>query len=351
MSLGPADYKLYLAARGGEVITALPWKSISWARQLDEVSSASAEVPISRPDHPLAWAAANVEAWAHELVVERGGKDIWAGPLLQPKWTSTGVSLSARDLFQWFERRLLPWVRNMTDDLGVIFAQFASDALAQDPSPNITLAPSPTGVRGTRTVDPRKQTRAADALRELATTGLDFTAIGRSILTGGEEVPALQLPPITNDTLRNPELTGSGDATASRVVVLGGRTDQAGDPTVVGVAGGVGAEIGLVERAFNESSIGDTASANSAAQTRLDDLAQMPLYLSGQLSPVHAPDIDQLIPGAIAPVEVRVGCRWVIGDMRLISVQGTVNVSDQGGVAEQVQVNFAPVGTREASAA
>lgn len=349
MGLGPPTYRVYVQQRGGEPIAELPWTSLSWARELDDCSSASVQIPITSPKHRLAWAVAGLEAWEHELSIHRALSDgadpteVWVGPIVEPGWSDDqGVRIAARDVTQWWERRTLPYSRIWKDtELATIFAQVADDAMALDPSPGVIVTPTPTGIRGDRSVAAFAHKLASDVLRELGRDGIDYTTIGRNVLCGGLEVPAGRLLTLADGVLRKPQLGGQGLSTATRVHMLAG---VGAAVPIDAIVGGISQTRGLVERVFQEGSIEDHASAQQAAWTRWDALHGMPLSLKGDFDPRRGPTIAALIPGALAQAELAVGVRYVDQTVRLARVQVSATSGEQG-ISETVGAEFVPVGT------
>lgn len=340
--LGCGRHQVLLAERGGDPIIELPYESLRWGRRLDDMSDASITVPtVGLSDEECCWAISIMQAWEHELVIHRDGTLVWAGPLAEPSFTMDSATVPARDLFAWMERRVLPVDRAFDlVDLGTIFQTYVDDVLAVENSMGLIVAASTVGVIGSRSVLATELRRAADELRELARSGIDWTMVGRTMQVGGEEVPVSTLPPITADLLTDVKATVRGLSAATHVFVVGSAGADAGEP-IVGEAGGTDATFGLLQSVFSESSIEDSNSARYAAINHLDLLELPPLYIEGDLDPSVAIGIDELIPGALVDVVMDVGCRRVDETFRLL----TVDVSDGVG-GETVHVSFAPAGTR-----
>lgn len=345
MALGCGDWEAFVQTRGGDMrLATLEYSDLAGGRILDEMSSGSVTVGVDgMTDQECCRVLGTLNPWEHELSMWRDGAEVWVGPIIEPEWAEQSVSIPARDLFQWFERRLLPYDRAFENsDLAEIFAQYALDALEADTSPNISLAPGPCGVTGQRFVAATAFRRAADEMRELARSGLDFTAIGRTIRTGGAAIPTPALPTLTSEWVDRPRLRRAGLSAASEVTVIGASTTVP-DVPISGVSGGASDPLGLVQLSFQEPSILDTASALSAADTRLEMLRNAPEYLTCVLLPDAPMDFADLVPGALVPVRLDVGCRRVEETLRLLSVSWRVAESE--GIVEEVSINLIPVGT------
>lgn len=346
--LGCGTYRAFLQARGGgSLVGELQWQQLRFGRRLDEVSGALVSVGVAGlADQECCWALSQAQAWKHELAIYRDSELAWVGVIGRPRFGTDYVSLPARDLFQWFERRLLEHDRSFTNaDLAAVARQYIEDALERDTSPNITAVVTPCGVRGNRLVLASARRRAADELRELFRSGLDFTMVGRTMVVGGSEVPTAPLPPLTNDGLDEPYLEPDGMQTGTEVHVVGGRRADSDEP-YAGVAGGVSTELGLVQVVFSEPSIEDNASCQAAAQSRYDMVGTTPEYLGGNLTPTAPVTFPDLVPGARWPARVQLACRTAIGDWRLLGVD--VSAALQGDtLSEQVAVTLVPLGTTE----
>lgn len=343
--LGCGQHRAFLQERGGDgVLTELPWSSLSYGRQIDEISRASVSIPVAGiTDEDCCWALDILQAWEHELAIFRDNEEVWVGPVGEPVYTQNAVTVPAQDLAAWFEVRILPFDRTYTaTDLGTIFAQYVTDALSRDTSPGISVLASPVGVIGDRQVAAVQYRRAADELRELARTAIDWTMIGRTAHVGGEQVPGTTELIFVDGDLIDPTVTVRGLLAASEVIILGGAGHVAEVP-VVGIAGGVDAIIGLVQHSRNENSILDTNSAEVAADADLALTNPPPAFLEGRLDPSAGVGFADLIPGAIADVRMQVGCKRVSGMYRLLTVDVQASAS---GVGEQeaVNVTLVPIG-------
>lgn len=353
--LGCGVWTAFLQCRGGGELVALPFTDLTMNRRVDDMSDASvavghftrggdgtrALVPAPALSEECCGALNDLSAWEHEIALWRDDDSSWIGPVIKPVWRADTVSMAARDLFQWFERRLLEHDREFFgEDLADIFRQLCLDALHRDPSPHIHINPSATGILGDRTVLVDAKQRAADALRELLRAGLDMTMIGRTMIVGGTTVPTADLGTLITSDFDGLELTEDGLQTETESTVVGSSTDTVLGPTMA-TAGGVDARLGLVQNVVTESGIEDDAQCQAAADSRLALLAESPRTITGRLLPTAPVGFDQLIPGAVADLRLQLMCKEVEGDHRLQSVQ--VHVDEKG--VETVNVVFTNLGT------
>lgn len=352
--LGCGTWSAYLACRGGGEILPLPYSSLGSGRRLDDMSDARLTLQQTtmnsfEPEEQARCCGllATIEPWEHELVLFRDGDPAnsdptWAGPITKLTWGIDSITINARDLFQWFERRLLERDRTFTaTDLADIFEQYAVDALTRDPSPNVDLTTiSATGILGDREVEVAAGRRAADEMRELARSGLDFTMIGRAMLAGGTEVPAADLGVLFTDHFDAHQLDVDGLQTETESVVIGSPANNVGGP-IRATSGGIDADRGLVQGVVNESTVKDSTSAQALAATRHELLGQSPTFFSAQLLPTAPVAYADLIPGAVADLRVQLMCRSIEGDHRLMDVSTSVG----GDGVEEVVVSFSSLGT------
>lgn len=345
--LGCGDHHVYLSRTGGQIIhPELAIDGGSYGRKLDDMSSARVSINIADNDPVCNRILSTLEPFEYELIIYRDHEIAWVGPILEPTYKRNSVEIQARDLFMWWERRTLPddlFLVSM--DLSDIASTIMTAALAPDPSPNIAFTVSPTNITGSRTILAVHSRRAADELRELSRTGLDFTTIARTIHFGGRVIATKPLGMLTQDFFDvedGVKLQGLNKAT--KVTVLGATPSGLTTP-VRGQAGGMGLG-GLVERVFQEPGILDPESAQAAAETRVQMLKTAPTDMTGRLTAEAPFAFSDLIPGALTDVRLNLGGRDFIGNMRLHDVDVDFRSSAQG-VEETVKLKLIPVGSGE----
>lgn len=344
--LGRGVHHAQVRTRGGESIVAdLDWSSLRYGRRLDDMSDA--EVVVTGDDLS---SLAGIDAWQHELVIYRGDgpTPAWAGPLnLPPRLTVESATIRARDGFAWFERRpLLSDLAFYNTDLADIFEAVAEAALVRDPSPGITVAARRTGIVGDRVIVGAQRRRAADELRELADTGVDWTFVGRSMLVGGEEVPTEVAFPLTDADIEDPTIDPAEPATM--VSAVGANGGEAGTPLVAD-AGGVDSARGLVHVVVNAPGIQDMGSLQVHADAQLRILREAQDFFSATLTERAGVAMGDLVPGARVSVAVGQLARELVADLRLTSVTVQAQQTDEGE-REQVGVELAPLGRLGAGA-
>lgn len=338
LGVGDDIQVLLLTRGGGKVIAELNPTSGSFTRDVDATSTlemtgvTSGLLGESCCDN---WN--EVYPWNTEIIVYRDGRDAWCGPVTGVQFEYGSVKVTAADLTAWWDRRVLPADLNFVNvDIATIFETVANAAMSTDPVANFNIATTLTGVLGTRSYMQSDYKYANDLLNELAKTGIDYSAYGRTILCGGEQVPADPYVVLTDEFwVQPPTVSARGNDQATQVIVLG--------KGVTGVATASTAYTdfyGLLVRTFSENEIEDAASAQSAANTRLA-LMQDQLYIEagtgGGLKSTAPITLPELIPGIRIRVDSSASCRQVVADFRLKSVKV--------GFDGSVSIDLQPLGT------
>lgn len=330
---------------GGQPLAKLDVTSVTWGRVLDEVSNARVHVSVQQEDPRCSALLGKLEPWEYELLIHRDADEVWAGPVMEPTYTWNDMTITARDLVQWFERRILPRDRAFTDvDLGTIAARYLADALEIDDSPNISFSVGLSGVTGTRSVLGINKRRAADELRELARGALDFTTVGRTIRFGGKELDVPRLPLLTERSFEITQVRKAGLQMGNHWFVFG--TTPSGVTTpLVGEAGGP-PNTPIVQQVVNEPSVKDLNSATAAAETRYDLFRTAPEMITGRFLETAPVDINDLVPGSVAEIRQQVGFKRIDGEYRLLSIEDSWNATENG-IVETVNGIFEPLGSVE----
>lgn len=343
MALGIGIWRAFLQRRGATgMLGELPFRQMSGGRRLSEMSNAETTCDVPDPNGSSAARAVrallgSAEAWEHELSLWRDSVEVWVGPITEPDPGRDDIVIRARDLFQWFERRLLEEDLTHTDeDLAAIFADYAVTALARDDSPNISFNVGSAGMTTSRAVAASPPSYASDEMRSLAREGVEFTMLGRTLYVAAEIPSALTLPKLTNEWFVPDRSPRRGIDMASEWVVQG--ATLAGQ-TVVGRAGGIDERYGLVQQRASENSIVTEAGATQAAESRYAHLGRPPRSLTGQLLPEAPVEFANLVPGVPWEVEVSIGVHHVAATMRLSSVD--FGQSPEGG--ERITIGLVPV--------
>lgn len=339
--LGVSDYAAQITTRGGaRVLGEMEWDTIGYDRGANETGSAT--VKWFQGDASIPPFLIQAEPWEHDLVIWRHAEPepVFAGPVRTVKYSSGETTVTAKDGTAWFEKRRIHTDQTFENvDLSFIFGKIAGMALEQDPSPALQIITAPCGVVGTRITRAEEAAVAADLLRELSRSGVDWTAVGRRILIGG---PSLTDPlgalVLIDEAVLNPTLEKAGDVTiTSQIIRWQAASDQM--PMLKTVASTQVGLLGLLESVDEEPDIADDASAGVAAQARLDLLSQNPRVVAAVLTADAPTAVNQLIPGRIVDFRLSTLPELAVGETRLQKI--AVAVSQD---AEAVTVNTTPLG-------
>lgn len=330
--MSEATWQVKVVEHGtGDLVAVPKFGAVTWQRRLDDLSTAT-----------TSWAPTECERirkWQHELELWRGPKLVWAGPIITPqRRTGQPITVSARDLGMRFERLFVARDRNyVQEDLGLIFGQLATDALALYPTLGITVVTYPTGTLGDRQYVYANYERLADKLRELARTDVDYTFLGRQMVVGGSSIPGRPTWKLNDAMVDDTQDGDDGLSQVNDAVVMGSKPDgaPAADPTPYGeyIDGLSIAHVGPLQVRYSEPDIRDSGSAGVAAKNRVrffgSELPDLRVRLKeGQY------DIDDLVPGAAVRVDLTDASipYGEQGDYVLVTVDGSLSVSGEAAV-------------------
>lgn len=340
--LGCGEYRVVLGLTGGTFKTELPWIDLDFNYVLDDMGTGRVTIDAAKCNPYHVELFSTKDPWELEVSFYRDNELAFVGLPLEPEFDDNLITLGLRDLFQWFERRRLPYDRSMTNDLTRIFVQYAEDALDRDTSPNITIQDVASGVVGTREVLAASFVRAADELRELARDGVDFTMRGRTLRVGGEELTSTEpVLFLLREMVENPVIKPRADETATEWIVKGG-----GQTAVYGRAIAAGTSLPLIEQVSQEFSILDDSSAIHAAQSRIDMVQVTPVRFSANLRQSAQIRFSELIPGIRVHPMMQVGAREIDQELRLRYV-GVSATGGESGNTENVSVELIPIGATD----
>lgn len=336
------EYQCFIARRGGSpTVLEVAFTSLSFGRVLDNTAQASIQIPAvaAGPGANCCEVIEETEPWRDEVLIYRGNEIAFVGPVISLDGQSG--ALQAQDLFFWMERRFIQDDLHYWGDISDTFRAVFDKALEPDPSPNIDLVTHRTGVNGIRSYKGEEVHRAADLLRELARTALDFTTVGRTVYAGGKEVFSADSQPGTPLLLHdegvmsaNPIKDGSIFATDIAVFAGSGTGQAARSKPLVGRATRQVDRYGLVQTTATELLINDLDSANQNALSRLEAVQPLPVRTHVVFSPEAAFEFNDLIPGrqVDARLTSSASCTGLMDMARLTSV--SVSVSPEGEVVE-----------------
>ncbi|MFJ4702795.1 hypothetical protein ACIP5N_32045 [Streptomyces sp. NPDC088768] len=341
MPVGCGRHTAQLVDRGGAVLTeATVLTDVEWTRTLDDASSAKVTI---LPDGDCCERLAQVRAWRTRLVIYRDGHLVWEGPVLTPTWTRSGVTIEAADILTWLDWRVPHEDRLWADaDLATIADWLIRDGFAPDDPGHEVQIVAPTRIRGDREYQ-RDVGQTGEHLRDLARTGLDFTAVGRRILLMPED-HCERVGSLTDEDFPSGLSVAEDGASAATRWIVHGREGQDDEPDVFGMAGGLDPYYGLLERVVEETSILDDQSAEAAARSRLRGSSPAPTFIDTSQQTTLAPDagvdVPSLVPGWCVDVTTTTTCRTI---RQSLKIQG-VTVKETGPAGESVSAQFVPAG-------
>ncbi|CAL9431594.1 hypothetical protein SUDANB21_02062 [Streptomyces sp. enrichment culture] len=333
-SAGCGVHSASVIDRDGSVIAhANVLVSVEWSRVLDDVSTAHV---VINPDGDCCAQLGRVRSWRHKLVIARDEVTVWEGPIINPEWSHGQVELWASDILVWLDRRVPHQTVNFDDaDLTDIAAWLIEDGFAPDDPGHQVQILGPAQVRGGRAYA-EDDGQTGDHLRDLADTGLDYTAIGSTIALMPEDWEASVGTLTDADFPDGLVVAEDGSQLATRVIVHG---DQ--DSGVKGISGGADDYYGLLELSVEQTSVKTQQSADEAARSRRAANYPVPVFLSSEevtLSPEAAVDVAKLVPGWCVDVATDATCRSLTQRLKVTGLKVT-----EDGDGESVQVVLAPI--------
>lgn len=334
-----ASYHVVVADRAGATISVLNTVTeVEFTRVLNDASTCKI---VTVPDVDCCEQLGDVRAFRAWVHVYRNSEYVWGGPVLTVDWRLGEVEINAADIVSVLNRRTPHQSRSFTGtDTTEVARWLVDDGFAPDDPGHTVEVLGGSGVTGTRsyTLD-RGQT--GDHLKDLADNGgLDFTAVGASLLLlpdGWDANVGLLTDADLPDGLAVSE---DGTALATRWVVFG--EDGSG---AKGVAGGVDPYYGLIEQTIQDTSLKDQASAQAAAESRLAASLPAPVFIETQqitLSPDAGVEVPRLVPGWCVDLATTATCRNISQRFKITGLRVTAD-----GDGESVQVQLGPVSLEE----
>lgn len=311
MTVGCGTHTAAVVDRDGATVAVLdPLTEVQWSRLLDDVSTAVARAACCAGDSS---GLDQARTWRHQLVIWRNGLLVWQGPIIRLVWDIEGVTIHAADILAWLDRRVPHRDRQFTNtDLTEVASWLIRDGFApDDPGYQLEIL-GPARVRGDREYE-TDVGQTGDHLRDLAATGIDYTAVGQRIVIMPEDWCDLVGALSDDDFPDGLTVEENGADLATRWVVWG-------RDGVKGTWGGRDSYYRLLERVDDQSSILDAQSARAAARSRWRASHPAPVYLDSArvtLSPDAGVDVPSLVPGWCLTVSSNATCRTLSQVMKI----------------------------------
>lgn len=323
MTVGCATHTAAIVDRDGGIVATGDLIDIEYNRVLNDASTARATFGVSGPG--CCEQLANIRSWRHSLWIYRDDDFVWAGPVVNVDWSYDRVIVDATDIIGQLDLRVPHQTFTYTGtDLIDIAEDLIDDGLEPDDPGHTVTKMGESGVTGGWTFTGGVG-QVGDHLRDLADTGLDFTAVGNNIVLLPDEFCEVVGRLSDEDLPEGLTVTEDGAALATRWVVAG--------TGFTGTAGGIDPYYGLLERYVEQTSITSQAGATAAAQSRLRSSAVTPTVINTQnitISPTANVKVLQLVPGWCLDVTTSITCRSITQRLKITGLQ----VSEDGGSEE-----------------
>jgi hypothetical protein len=312
---------------------------IQWGRILDDVSEAEVTISLAGSlDATCCDCLGDIEPWCHELHITRDGETVWLGPVVEVIYAFESVTIRAQDLLGWTKVRVAENDIDMTADITTIAQAVLAEAFNED-DPCTHISATPAGGDTTSYFSEAFSATAFEQLEQLSNIKLNYTAIGRTIILGPEDLPLVPIATLTDDMiLSEVTLTKSGLLQGNRWWVR-----YEGDGGVPGVGQVDQQCYGLIERLRpNDDGIQDATTANEVAQAYANAAGTAPRLLEleagARLSPETPWDIQDMVPGTKVNVSLARLCVDTAQRFRLTGM--SVRQSEEG---EEVSLSLSPV--------
>lgn len=346
-TLGCGEWVAVLTTKGGTgVMYEIPFTSLSCNRRLNESSDASITINQGDLNTSCCDVISTLSPFKYELHLYRNGELSWLGPILDINYTRTSCTLTAKDLFYWFERRILDVnVSEVYGDLSHLMTVMFNVGYGQDTSPGITLNAQATNRSTTRGTQGAEFRRVADEMKELTNLGLDFTMYGRTLYSWlSEESPFPDLPILQADDFADDLTLNLPGTDFGNDIIVTGNNDSSTGLVNFGRANGwehQNDDLGLITVMLSDSHELSDAGLRFSAMQRLRYYRANPVIPSGSFSPHALLDFSQLIPGVKSDLRLVVGCRTVMDTFKLDGIDVQV---DTNNATESITPTFSPIG-------
>lgn len=306
-----------------------------------------------------------LQTWAYEIVIYRDNgysvDRVWEGPITLLTYEVDAVTIQAKDVMAYPYRRIIKQAMNDTA-LGATVTDRAmrviQNVMAPD-DPNVLPYLNPifnTGDTKQYRSTPAYSRTAFEEIDDMAANaGLDYTAVGRSILLWSTKQRIGTLPEFRDDDFGSPPIVSEyGMSMANFYSVsdgngIHGEASRLGEDDVDEIYGRVEmlsstwatdtqAEVGTYTQEGLQTVI---ESFSDSAERSINDRYPPPVIVrvpdNTTLNPDAVISIQQLVPGVVIPLRSQGTLRTVIGNQKLDSVK-VVEVAN----SETITVTMSP---------
>jgi hypothetical protein len=364
MALSCVTHTAFLFDRGGrKQIGALgPLSRVKWERRRDDISVGTVWIATVSPE--CAEVLGLAETNRMELVIFRGKRRVWEGPVNRITYQGSSVEIEAKDMMYYVQRTIMrneydnryPNVGSVLDRIERIMNAEMARKEALDPSTNLLphvqyIHVTTPGIHEAQTSShtlPYEYTVFQHIDNYAWRGGVDYTVVGRSILFFDVHERIGQTPMVTRDDfIGDPIITQYGAELSTYVAMTDGKGHW-------GEAGGIDPYYGeweVLHQAYDENS-GEpgeeppdppSVAEMTSQAIRSQKQGQRPALVvripdNTRLNPNGVLTVDDLTPGVWIPLTATLPGRTVSQMQKLDSM--TVEETAEGG--ETVRVVLSP---------
>lgn len=354
------SHTAYIYDRGGlhKIGVLGPLTRIRWERRRDDISSATAY--IATPDASCATMLGLVHAGRHEMVIFRGNRRVWEGPIVRVAFKGPSVEIEAHDVMHYALRTIMHNEYNdsypnnglVLDRIDRILTAEMARKEALDPSINmlahvkIIYATPPVTDAGTAAhTQPYQHTVFQHIDEYAARGGVDYAVVGRAVLFFDVNTKLGQTPAVTKDDFIGlPVITEYGMELGTNVAM----TDGQGNYGTAGAIDPYYGEWEMLFQAYDENTAAVGSEPPSVAEltsqaTRSWKQSKLPPTVlripdNTRLNPNGVLSVDNLVPGVHIPFSVELPGRSLSQMQKLDSM--SVEETADGG--EVIKVTLSP---------
>ena len=364
-TLGCGTHRIFIYRRGGSVRVGEIRNTsyIDWERVRDDISTS--KIVVSGWDIDCGNLLAKLQTWAYEVVIFRDNgysiDRVWEGPITLLTYEHDKVTIQAKDVMGYAYRRIIK--QAMSDSANGDTVTSRAARVLQN-----TFAPDDPNVLAYLQVlvheDDAMQYRSTPAYSRTAfeevddmaaNAGLDYTAVGRSILLWGTKHRIGTLPEFRDEDLGSPPVVSEYGMSAANVYSVSDGNGIHGEATRLDVSGN-DETYGLVEMlssTWASDSPSDTGtytqeglatviqSFEDYAERSISDRYPPPVVVrvpdNTTLNPGTVLSIQHLVPGVVIPLRSTGTLRQVVANQKLDRV-GVVETSG----SEVISITMSP---------
>jgi hypothetical protein len=347
-----------------------PLSRVKWERRRDDISVA--QVWIATVDKTCSEVLRLAETNRTELVIFRGTKRVWEGPVNRIAYQGSSVEIEAKDMMYYVQRTIMrneydnryPNVGLVLDRIDRVMTAELARKEALDPSSNllnhvryIYASGGSTDARTAAHTLPYEMTVFQHIDNYAWRGGIDYTVVGRSIMFFDVHTRIGQTPMVTaDDFIGDPIITQYGAELTTYVAM----TDGKGHFGAAGYAASTGKPFGVdpyygewevLHQAYDENAStpnpeddNEPSVAEMTSQARRSYVQGMRPALvvripdNTRLNPNGVLTIEDLVPGVWIPLTASLPGRTISQMQKL----DNMTVEETGENGEEIKVTLSP---------